>query len=60
MPKKIPIVANQIIGNMFILFVVSVIFIIYYAYTFLVWLPKAGKHYTSFLKLIVQIIIRQL
>ena len=44
MPNRLPVRANVIIGNMFILFVVSVICIIYYAYTFLVWFPKASKY----------------
>ena len=31
----------MIIGNIFVVLVTAVIGLIYYAYTFLVWLPKA-------------------
>ena len=44
MPRRLPVRPQVIIGNIFVVLVTWVIGVIYYAYTFLVWLPKAeGK-----------------
>jgi hypothetical protein len=44
MPRRLPVRPQVIIGNIFVVLVSWVIGVIYYAYTFLVWLPKAeGK-----------------
>ena len=44
MPRRLPVRPQVIIGNIFVVLVSWVIGIIYYAYVFLVWLPKAeGK-----------------
>ena len=44
MPRSLPVRPHVIIGNIFVVLVSWVIGLIYYAYTFLVWLPKAeGK-----------------
>ena len=40
MPRRLPIRPAKIIGNLFVLLIVLVMGTIYYAYTFLVWLPK--------------------
>ena len=41
MPRRLPVRPQVIIGNIFVVLVTAVIGLIYYAYTFLVWLPKA-------------------
>ena len=41
MPKRLPMRAATIVGNIFVVLVSWVIGVIYYAYVFLVWLPKA-------------------
>jgi len=41
MPKRLPMRASTIVGNIFVVLVSWVIGVIYYAYVFLVWLPKA-------------------
>ena len=44
MPRRQPLNPQIFIGNIFVVLVSWVIGIIYYAYVFLVWLPKAeGK-----------------
>ena len=44
MPRRLPVRPQVIIGNIFVVLVSWVIGVIYYAYVFLVWLPKAeGK-----------------
>ena len=46
MPRRLPVRPQVIIGNIFVVLVSWVIGVIYYAYTFLVWLPKAeGKSF---------------
>jgi len=46
MPRRLPVLPQGIIGNIFVVLVSWVIGVIYYAYTFLVWLPKAeGKQF---------------
>ena len=48
MPRRLPVRPQVIIGNIFVVLVSWVIGIIYYAYVFLVWLPKAeGKFMKS-------------
>jgi len=41
MPRRLPVRPQVIVGNIFVVLVSTVIGIIYYAYVFLVWLPKA-------------------
>lgn len=41
MPRRLPVRPQAIIGNIFVVLVSWVIGIIYYAYVFLVWLPKS-------------------
>ena len=44
MPRRLPVRPQVIIGNIFVVLVAAVIGLIYYVFTFLVWLPKAeGK-----------------
>ena len=44
MPRRLPMRPQVMIGNIFVVLVTFMIGLIYYAYTFLVWLPKAeGK-----------------
>ena len=46
MPRRLPVRASVVVGNIFVVLVTIVISLIYYAYTFLVWLPKAeGKFF---------------
>ena len=46
MPRRLPVRPQVIIGNIFVVLVSWVIGIIYYAFVFLVWLPKAeGKSF---------------
>jgi len=45
MPRKLPVRPLVIIGNIFVVLVCLVIGLIYYAYTFLVWFPKAEGKY---------------
>ena len=53
MPRRLPVRPQVIIGNIFVVLVSWVIGVIYYAYVFLVWLPKAEGKYNS--KLSVQL-----
>jgi len=41
MPRRLPVRPQVIIGNIFVVLVAAVIGLIYYVFTFLVWLPKA-------------------
>lgn len=41
MPRRLPVRPAKIIGNMFVLLVVAVMALIYYANVFLIWGPKA-------------------
>ncbi len=45
MPRRLPVRPQVIIGNIFVVLVSWVIGVIYYAYVFLVWLPKAEGKY---------------
>ena len=45
MPRRLPVRASVVVGNIFVVLVTIVISLIYYAYTFLVWLPKAEGKY---------------
>lgn len=48
MPRRLPVRPQVIIGNIFVVLVSWVIGVIYYAYVFLVWLPKAeGKFWAK-------------
>ena len=48
MPRRLPVRPAVIIGNIFVVLITLVISFIYYAYTFVVWLPKAkGKYNTA-------------
>lgn len=40
MPRRLPVRPKVMLGNMFVVLVSWLIGIIYYAYVFLVWLPK--------------------
>jgi len=40
MPRRLPVRPAKIIGNLFVLFVLLVIGLIYYAYVGLVWGPR--------------------
>ena len=47
MPRRLPVRPAKIIGNLFVLFVLIVIGLIYYAYVGLVWGPRVvGKYYS--------------
>ena len=46
MPRRLPVRPQVIIGNMFVVLVFWLIGFIYYAYTFLVWLPKIEGKYS--------------
>jgi len=47
MPRRLPVRPQVIIGNIFVVLVTFVIGIIYYAYVFLVWLPKSEGKWCS-------------
>lgn len=40
MPRRLPVRPAKILGNFFVLFILTVIFFIYYAFVFVVWGPK--------------------
>ena len=40
MPRRLPVRPAKIIGNLFVIFVLTVIGTIYYTYVFLIWGPK--------------------
>ena len=48
MPRRLPVRASVVVGNIFVVLVTIVISLIYYAYTFLVWLPKAEGKFLLF------------
>ena len=48
MPRRLPVRASVVVGNIFVVLVTIVISLIYYAYTFLVWLPKAEGKFLFF------------
>jgi len=41
MPRRLPVRPAKIIGNLFVLFVLLVIGLIYYTYVFVIWGPRA-------------------
>ena len=44
MPRRLPVRPAKILGNFFVLFILTIIFFIYYTFVFVVWGPKAkGK-----------------
>lgn len=47
MPRRLPVRPAKIIGNMFVLLVVVVMALIYYANVFLIWGPKAIQNADS-------------
>ena len=48
MPRRLPVRPAKIIGNLFVLFVLLVIGLIYYTYVALVWGPRVeGKKHDS-------------
>lgn len=47
MPRRLPVRPAKIIGNMFVLLVIVVMGLIYYANVFLIWGPQAIKHDNS-------------
>lgn len=40
MPRRLPVRPAKIIGNLFVLFVLTVIGTIYYTYVFMIWGPR--------------------
>ena len=57
MPRRLPVRPQVIIGNIFVVLVTAVIGLIYYAYTFLVWLPKAEGKFLTLRDTILPILI---
>jgi hypothetical protein len=47
MPRRLPVRPAKIIGNMFVLLVVVVIGLIYYANVYLIWGPQAIQNADS-------------
>jgi hypothetical protein len=47
MPRRLPVRPAKIIGNMFVLLVVVVMGLIYYANVFLIWGPQAVQNSDS-------------
>lgn len=47
MPRRLPVRPAKIIGNMFVLLVVVVMGLIYYANVFLIWGPQAVQNADS-------------
>lgn len=47
MPRRLPVRPAKIIGNMFVLLVVVVMGLIYYANVFLIWGPQAVQNLDS-------------
>ena len=41
MPRRLPVHPAKVIGNLFVLFVILVISLIYYTYVVMVWGPRA-------------------
>ena len=56
MPRRLPVRPQVIIGNIFVVLVSWVIGIIYYAYVFLVWLPKAEGKFMNQIEAFMHII----
>lgn len=45
MPRRLPVRPAKLIGNLFVLFVLLVIALIYYTYVFIIWGPRSiSKH----------------
>ena len=45
MPRRLPVRPAKLIGNLFVLFVLLVISLIYYTYVFVLWGPRSvSKH----------------
>jgi hypothetical protein len=47
MPRRLPVRPAKIIGNLFVLFVMTVIGTIYYTYVFEVWGPRLISKYSD-------------
>jgi hypothetical protein len=45
MPRRLPVRPAKVIGNLFVLFVILVISLIYYSYVVLVWGPRVMSKY---------------
>ena len=44
MPRRLPVRPAKVFGNFFVLVVMTIITVVYYTYTFVVWGPRAkGK-----------------
>ena len=41
MPRRLPVRPAKVVGNLFVLFVLLVISLIYYTYVFLIWGPRS-------------------
>lgn len=41
MPRRLPVRPAKVFGNFFVLVVLSIMALIYYTYTFIVWGPRA-------------------
>jgi len=41
MPRRLPVRPAKIFGNFFVLIVLSIIGLVYYTFTFIVWGPRA-------------------
>jgi hypothetical protein len=41
MPRRLPVRPAKIFGNFFVLIVLTIIALIYYSFTFIVWGPRA-------------------
>ena len=47
MPRRLPVRPAKLIGNLFVLFVLMVISLLYYTYVFIVWGPKTISNYNN-------------
>jgi hypothetical protein len=45
MPRRLPVRPAKLIGNLFVLFVILVISVIYYTYVILIWAPRIISKY---------------
>ena len=47
MPRRLPVRPAKVFGNFFVLLVLSVIALIYYAFVFVVWGPRIHGKYNK-------------
>jgi hypothetical protein len=45
MPRRLPVRPAKLIGNLFVLFVILVIALIYYTYVVVIWGPRAPSNF---------------